>query len=39
MEAGENGRLAEPTPIEIPLIKPIELLPGTAAERSGSKEP
>ena len=34
----EYGRLLEPRPIEIPLLKPIEPLPGTAADRSGSKD-
>jgi hypothetical protein len=34
----EYGRLLEPRPIEIPVLKPIEPLPGTAADRSGSKD-
>jgi hypothetical protein len=34
----ENGQLLEPRPIEIPLLKPIDLLPGMAVDREGSKE-
>ena len=32
----EEGHLLEPRSIEIPLMKAIELLPGTPADRSGS---
>lgn len=34
----ENGLLLEPRPIEIPLMRPIEPLPGTAADRLGSRD-
>lgn len=36
--AGEDGWLSDPPPIVIPLLKPIELLPGTVADYSGSKD-
>jgi len=34
----ENGQMLALRPIEIPLIRPIEPLPGMAVERPGSKE-
>lgn len=34
----ENGQMLAPHPIEIPLMRPIEPLPGMAVERPGSKE-
>jgi hypothetical protein len=33
----EEGHLLEPRPIEIPLLKSIELLPGTPVDRSGGR--
>jgi hypothetical protein len=35
---GEQGLLREPRPIEIPLMKPIEPLPGAAADGPGSTD-